>query len=193
MSASDTEFKLATRRLHTANQRFEIFYDRLSGPGGAVIDDFLIIRPRVLVGQKVGGIVVLPVMQGCIGLMRGYRHQFDDYVWQAPSGFVEPDEDPARTALRELTEETALACADGDLMSLGTLMPDAGLIEARVALFVALDCAPHPGRAVAEPGAGRLTWFDPARAGRIADSDPNIGASRVVAITRYLAHRSRSR
>ena len=186
MTAPDLRFRLDSRRLHVANQRFDIFFDRLVGPGGAAIDDFLIVRPRVLVGdKKIGGIVTLPIAGGKVGLMRGYRHQFDRAVWQAPSGFVEPGEDPATTAGRELVEETGLVCPADKIVPLGTLMPDAGLIEARVALYAALDCTPGKLEAVAEPGAGRLTWFTVDEAVKIACDDPDIGASTVVTIMRY--------
>lgn len=183
---ADQHFRLDQRRLHVANQRFEIFFDRLVGPGGAAIDDFLIVRPRVLVGERrIGGIVVLPVVGGKVGLMRGYRHQFDHMVWQAPSGFVEENEAPAETARRELAEEAALTCGPGDLLDLGTLMPDAGLIEARVALFAAQNCTPTREAATAEPGAGGLIWMTTSEAERVAHDDPDVGASTVVAILRY--------
>ena len=186
MTAPDNSFRLDHRRLHVTNQRFDIFFDRLVGPGGAVIEEFLVVRPRVLIGEaKIGGVVVLPVLQDKIGLMRGYRHQFDRMVWQAPSGFVEPGEDPAMTAGRELVEETGLSCPSDKLVPLGTLMPDAGLVEARVALFVALDCKAGTAVAMDEPGAGKLSWFTLDEAVGIACDDPDIGASTVVAIMRY--------
>jgi 8-oxo-dGTP pyrophosphatase MutT (NUDIX family) len=120
--------------------------------------------------------------------MRGYRHQFESEVWQAPSGFVDEGEEPAATARRELEEETAFNCAPEHILPLGTLMPDAGLIEARVALFAALECQPSANSAVAEPGAGKLSWLTVSEAEMIARNDPNIGASTVVAIERYAHH-----
>lgn len=189
MTASDVRFRLDSRRLHVANERFEIFFDRLIGPGGTAVDNFLIVKPRVLVGDaKIGGVVCLPVMGGKVGLMRGYRHQFDRAVWQAPSGFVEAGEEPSTTAGRELVEETGLTCASDKILPLGTLMPDAGLIEARVALYAALDCKTGPAAAIAEPGAGRLTWFTIDEAVKIACEDPDVGASTVVTILRFARH-----
>ncbi|MBM3513327.1 MAG: NUDIX hydrolase [Alphaproteobacteria bacterium] len=191
---ADQRFRLDHRRHHVANQRFDIFFDRLVGPDGTAIDDFLTVRPRVLVGPlKIGGIVVLPVLDGKVGLMQGYRHQFDQIIWQAPSGFVEPNEQPADTARRELEEEAALTCGPYDIVSLGTLMPDAGLIEARVALFAARNCAPSTEAATAEPGSGLMKWMSLSEAEKIAHDDPNVGASTVVAIVRYTRLAARPR
>lgn len=186
MTEPDAHFRLDRRRLHVANQRFEIFFDRLVRPNGTAIDDFLIVKPRIVVGElKIGGIVCLPVADGKIGLMRGYRHQFDRTVWQAPSGFVDEGEDPATTARRELVEETGLVTTPDKIDPLGTLMPDAGLIEARVALYVARDCVRGAAPEEAEPGAGRLSWFTLDEAVQLACEDADIGASTVVAILRY--------
>ena len=98
---TESRFRLDRRRLAAENQKFEVYFDRIVGPEGQSIDDFLIVRPRILLDAKVGGVVVLPILDSKIGLMPGYRHQFDQCVWQAPSGFVEPGESAAATARRE--------------------------------------------------------------------------------------------
>lgn len=189
---TESRFRLVRRRLGAENQKFEVYFDKIVGPNGQVIDDFLIVRPRILLDAKIGGVVVLPIRDGKVGLMRGYRHQFDQCVWQAPSGFVEPGESAAATARRELEEETALTCDPDDLLDLGTMMPDAGLIESRVALFAARTCRPIPTAAVSEPGAGRLTWHSLDRAEEIAHHDSDIGASTIIAIARFARQARRS-
>ena len=45
-----------------------------------------------------------------------------------------------QAAVRELAEETGLSCADADMVRLGTVAPDPGIISGRVALFTALKC-----------------------------------------------------
>ena len=85
----------------------------------------------------VAGVCILPELDGKIGLMKGYRHQLGREVWQAPAGFVEENEAPVETALRELKEETTLTSAPDKVVPLGMYCPDPGLIEGRVALFYA--------------------------------------------------------
>ena len=149
------------RRLVCQNERFEVFFDRIQAPSGEVIPDFLIVRPRACTLGKVVGVCVIPVCDGAVGLMRGYRHQLDEEVWQAPAGFVEPGESAERSALRELEEETRLTVPPDGLIRLGLYIPDAGLIEGKIALFMARGakaCA-NAGDRLKEVGTGELCWF----------------------------------
>jgi ADP-ribose pyrophosphatase len=176
------------RRLAAANSRFDVYFDSLELAGGGRVDDFLIVRPRVQDERGVGGVLVLPESGGRIGLMRGWRHHLDCEVWQAPSGFVEPGEQAEQTALRELEEETGLSCALRQLQLLGLFLPDAGLIEARVALFAARGVQPKPGvrQAEREAGTGELHWFSREALQRLAQSAGDIGGSTLVACLRWL-------
>lgn len=178
----------SARRLAAANSRFEVFFDSLELAGGGRVDDFLIVRPRVQDERGVGGVLVLPESGGRIGLMRGWRHHLDCEVWQAPSGFVEPGEHAEGTALRELEEETGLGCAPGALQSLGLYLPDAGLIEARVALFVARGAVPKPGvrQAEHEAGTGELHWFGREDLRQLALTASAVGGGTLVACLRWL-------
>ena len=183
------DYRLVARRQACANRLFDVFFDRLDAGNGRTVEDYLIVRPKLRHPDGVAGVCVLPEMDGRIGLMRGYRHQLDRVVWQAPAGFVEPRETPAATALRELREETRLSCPPDRLASLGSFLPDAGLIEAAVALFVARDVTPAPdaGPVTCEPGVGRLEFFGPDELRKLVCATPDMGASTLVACFRYLA------
>ena len=183
------DYRLAMRKPACANRLFEVFFDRLEAGPGRTVEDYLIVRPRQQHEDGVAGICVLPERDGQIGLMRGYRHQLDRDIWQAPAGFVEPRETAAETALRELREETGLTCGIDRLVSLGQFLPDAGLIEATVALFVARGVAPlsDSGSLTHEPGVGRIVYFAPAELMALLRTTPDMGASTLVACFRYLA------
>ncbi len=88
-----------------------------------------------------------------------------------------------------MREETGFACNLGDLISLGTYLPYAGLIEGCVALFLASNCTPvaDGGGADAEVGSSQLTYFDRAYLLALLSSTGSIGGSTLVACFRYLA------
>lgn len=188
---TDRHYRLRERRRVARNARFDVFFDWLDGPQGTAIPEFLMVRPQVMHGI-IGGVCVLPEMGGRIGLMRSHRYQFDEAVWQAPAGFLEPDEPPAATALRELAEETGLVCPPGQLESLGELVPDAGLIECKVALYLARGCGSGDGGPIEmEPGVGAVTWFEPPALAALVRRTGVMGASTLVACLRYLLDHSR--
>ncbi len=43
-------------------------------------------------------------------------------------------------AVRELGEETGLVCRDDNLVSCGYVLPEAGVLDARIHVFAALHC-----------------------------------------------------
>jgi 8-oxo-dGTP pyrophosphatase MutT (NUDIX family) len=181
----DRRFHVVARRAVAANRRFEVLFDRLESPAGDVAQDYLILRPKVL-HDGVSGVCVLPEADGRIGLMRVWRHHFEEEIWQAPAGFAEPGETVAETARRELREEVGLDCADADLVSLGLMIPDAGIIQAKVALYVARNAFPVAGATgPEEPGLGTLSFFSPAALQALAAGGA-MGAATMIACCRYL-------
>ena len=158
------------------NSRFSIFLDDLSCQGWRSIADYLVVAPKQLAGNLVAGVAVLPIVDDKIGLLRIYRHAIQCYLWEIPRGFVEPGEPDRSAALRELAEETGLACAEDDLESLGIVAPEPGVLAARAHLFVARRCKRVRPFSVEEFGHIDFRLFDPAqvlalhRAGEIQDS-----------------------
>jgi 8-oxo-dGTP pyrophosphatase MutT (NUDIX family) len=66
---------------------------------------------------------VLPVTQdGEVILIRQYRLGQEDFTLEIPGGLVEPAEDPAHAAQRELLEETGYG--EGSLSLLGRIQPN---------------------------------------------------------------------
>lgn len=188
-----TEIKMSKyrhlgRRLACENSMFEVFFDAVEAPSGQVVDDFLIVRPKKAAIGGVVGICVVPEVDSKIGLMRGYRHQLDDEVWQAPAGFVGADETAEQAAVRELAEETGLSCRAADLQGLGVFYPDAGLIEGRIAIFAARNCyaAGRPGTP-GEIGTSAMWSFSRSELGDLVRNASNIGASTLIACFRYLS------
>lgn len=131
---------LTKRTLACENSRFSVFLDELAGHGWPSVQDYLVVAPKQVTDNLVTGVAVLPIVDGKIGLLRIYRHAIQSYLWEIPRGFVDPGESDRTSALRELEEETGLACADADLESLGLVAPEPGILAGRAHLFVARRC-----------------------------------------------------
>ncbi len=79
---------------------------------------------------------VVPVTaQGEVVMVRQFRHGTREFTLEIPGGIVDPDEDPATAAARELTEETGYRASS--VRSLGSLNPNPALFDNRVHSFVA--------------------------------------------------------
>ncbi|SDE17240.1 NUDIX hydrolase [Glycomyces harbinensis] len=85
--------------------------------------------------QPVGGVVVLPVLNGDIVLLDHFRHATRTWHLELPRGGGEPGASPAEDARRELEEEIGAKATT--LVALGELHPDTGMAAAAVALFYA--------------------------------------------------------
>ena len=120
------------RKLVCENSRFSVFFDELTYRGQPSAPDYLVVAPKQIVGNLVTGVSVLPICDGKIGLIRAYRHAIQGDSWEIPRGFVEEGKSDVTSALRELEEETGLACEAGEIKFLGYVTPEAGILAARL-------------------------------------------------------------
>lgn len=99
------------------------------------------------------GVCVLPVVGEGAGaqavLIRQYRFPVGSWQVELPAGGIDPGEDPASAAARELTEETGYHAQS--LVDLGAIHPSPGSTNETIYLFLA-RCSAFPGS----------THFDPA-------------------------------
>ena len=65
--------------------------------------------------NKADGVVIYGVYGGDrLVLIRQFRFPVNDYVYEFPAGLVDPGEDPAQAAVREMFEETGLTFTPRD-------------------------------------------------------------------------------
>jgi ADP-ribose pyrophosphatase YjhB (NUDIX family) len=190
--ADDAPVRLARRRVGCSNRLIEVFLDDIEEPGGVQVSDFIVLAPRQTAGNLVTGAAVLPVLGGTFGLLRIYRHPVRDYVWEIPRGFVDPGEQARVSALRELSEETGLQCDPRDVVDLGTVLPEPGIVAGRTHLFAATDCRRTGPFEANEMGHRELRFFSDDEIAALMSQGAVEDASTLVALYRYRLSRART-
>jgi ADP-ribose pyrophosphatase len=88
--------------------------------------------------HTLGAAVVLPVLgDGSIVLIRNRRFAVGEELWELCAGMIEPDEDPAVCAARELVEETGYRA--GTIETLGRFYTSPGYTDEDMHAFLATD------------------------------------------------------
>lgn len=75
--------------------------------------------------------------EGAVVLIRQFRHAAGGFIWEIPAGVLDPGEDPAECAARELREETGLVSAR--MVKLGSILTSPGFCDERIHLFLARE------------------------------------------------------
>ncbi len=126
-----------------------------------------------------GAATVLPVIDDDrILLIRNHRPAVDESLIELPAGTLEPGEEPAATAARELAEETGYSA--GRLIQLTAFYLSPGILDERMFLFLATDLsAGEPHREAVEQIQNLVVRRDEALAmihdGRIHDAKTITG------------------
>lgn len=94
--------------------------------------------------EAADAVVILPLMNdGRVVLIKNRRYAVKQTLWELPAGTLEPGEDPAAAAPRELTEETGYAA--GRIKPMTHFFPAPGFCTECLHAFCATDLA-HVGQ-----------------------------------------------
>lgn len=181
----DAPVRLIKRKLGCANRVIEVFLDDIEGPEGETVSNFVVLSPRQKSENHVTGVAILPILDGNLGLLRIYRHPVSSYIWEVPRGFVDAGEKAITSALRELEEETGLQCGSQDVIDLGTVLPEPGIMAARTRLFAATRCRRTDPYKVNELGHKELRFFSPDELADMAYKGEIEDANTLVVYYRY--------
>lgn len=85
-----------------------------------------------------GGVVILPLWdEHSILMIRNYRFAVGETLWELPAGTLEPDEEPEKSAFRELKEETGYEAKA--IALLGRFYSSPGISNEVITVYVAKD------------------------------------------------------
>lgn len=81
-----------------------------------------------------GGVVIIPIYEDKIGLVRQYRYPVENFLTEVPRGFSDSD-DLIENVIRELNEETGIVIKKDIIIDLGTVYPNSGLLSSEISIF----------------------------------------------------------
>jgi ADP-ribose pyrophosphatase len=103
-------------------------------PNGRTQQKAVVVHP--------GAVVLVPLIDNQVVMLRQYRLALDETIWELPAGTRHWGEDWLVCAQRELREETGYRAAR--FISLGEIWPAPGVSDERMALYLALELTPDP-------------------------------------------------
>lgn len=111
--------------------------DEVALPDGRVVQREVVEHP--------GAVVVAALdRHDRLTLVRQYRHPVGGYLLELPAGGLEPGEEPAECAARELREEAGWAA--GRLDHIGSFFSSPGFVREELHAFLARDLVAVPPR-----------------------------------------------
>lgn len=93
------------------------------------------IVPAYYVAELPMSVIIFPVVDNKVMLIKQYRHPVEKVLWELPGGLSEKNESASEAALRELEEETGYKFSS--LTSLGETAANPGILNNYTYLFIA--------------------------------------------------------
>lgn len=152
-------FNLKERKNAYQNSVFNIYFDHLVKDGVSLVKDYLVVEPKIKKDDGISGVAILPIKNNQFGLIKIYRHAVGSFCWEVPRGFIDENETADDAALRELNEETGISTAKENLICLGYVYPEPGIISAKVKIYSVLINENENSEIGDELGHISFDWF----------------------------------
>ncbi|MQA64020.1 MAG: NUDIX domain-containing protein [Actinophytocola sp.] len=175
-----TRWTIHGERVVDESRRLRLSIASVELPDGVQFEQYVLRMPKA---------AMMVVLDEQDRVLMMWRHRFiiDRWVWELPGGYVDPDEDPAITAVREVEEETGWR--PRNVEPLLSMQPTVGSADAENLLFLA-----HRADYVGEPQdineAERVEWVplgsvrDRIAKGEIVGAASQVGLLHVLAFRR---------
>jgi ADP-ribose pyrophosphatase len=144
------------------------------------------MRPREVVVHP-GAVVIVPLLDdGRLCFIENYRIAVEQTLLEFPAGTIDPGEDPAVTAPRELAEETGYQARKWQ--KLGEFFMSPGILNERMHVYLAKDLTPGPtALELGEQITSRLTTVEEAL--EMIDRGEIVDAKTLAALLLYQRQR----
>lgn len=128
-------FTLIQSEKKYAGRAFDVRRDVVQAPDGQAL--------HLDIVEHSGAVTILPLDEdGLVWFVRQYRHASGQMLLELPAGTLEPGEDPAACAAREIREETGMAA--GRLEKLGSFFLAPGYSTEYMHVYLARQLTPDP-------------------------------------------------
>ncbi|HJU09257.1 MAG TPA: NUDIX hydrolase [Candidatus Binataceae bacterium] len=172
-----TKWIIGEERLIDDSRRANLSIVHVELPDGVHFEQYVLRMP------KASMVVVLD--DAGENVLMIWRHRFipDRWTWELPGGYVDPTEDPAVTATREVEEETGWH--PRNLRLIGTFQPLAGTADFENLIFLS-EGAQDTGKQVDINEAARVEWLPLDSILSMIDQGAIIGAGAQIGLLRVL-------
>ena len=177
--------KIIKRNLFRENQIYNFYLDHLIDNQGNEVKEYFVVEPKKLSEDRVAGVAVLPIVDGQIGLLEIFRPAMQQLCWEIPHGLINEFESAKTAAARELREETGIFAKEDELVPLGEVAPDTGIIGAKLNLFYVQNQFPI-NEQLSELGLGKFKLFSLEEVQIMIKNSVIFDSITLVAVFRYL-------
>lgn len=172
-----TRWTIHDERIVDETRRLRLSIADVELPDGVRFEQYVLRMPPA---------AMMVVLDDRDRVLMAWRHRFiiDRWVWELPGGYVDPDEDPAVCAIREVEEETGWRPREA--RPLVSCQPIVGSADAQNLLFLSHG-ADHVSHAPDINEAERIEWIPLGSVRNLIAEGQIVGSSSIIGLLAVLA------
>jgi 8-oxo-dGDP phosphatase len=175
-----TRWTIHGERVVDDSRRARLSIASVELPDGVRFEQYVLRMPKA---------AMMVVLNDQDEVLMMWRHRFiiDRWVWELPGGYVDPDEDPAVTAAREVEEETGWRPRNVEFLV--SMQPTVGTADSENLIYVARG-ADYTGNPTDVNEAARVSWIPLASVRDRMAKGEIVGAGSQIGLLYVLANRA---